>query len=288
MIGSALARKVDRYARRPRIALGFARAAATAPLRALDPADIDSWEFRAFSAGGEDGIIDHLTRHLVDPDWSFIEIGAADGLANITAWLALARGFRGVMVDADRRLTRRARIVADANPLVRILTLAVDERTVERVVVSADSRAPDVLSLDVDGDDFAIARALLELGVRPKVFVLEYNSAFGPDRACTVAPMPAGGRPPLYYGASIAGWRGLLEARGYRFLGVERMGVNAFFADPAHFAGGFLDAVHARPFRENVAQGRLHGGGWEEQLRSIAHLELVDLPGPARAVPAGS
>jgi hypothetical protein len=272
--------KVNRYVRRSRVAFGLTKASATAPLRVLDPTDLDSWEFSAFSAGGEDGIIDYLTRRLREPDQCFIEIGAADGLANNTAWLALARGFRGVMVDGDPRLTRRARTVTRANPLVKVVTLLVDEQNVARVVEAAPSRTPDVMSLDVDGSDYYIARGLIALGVRPKLFVVEYNSAFGPDRRCTVPPVSDDDRPPLYYGVSIGGWKRFLGGCGYRFLGVERTGVNAFFADPTQFSAGFLEAVRIHPFRENLTQLERYGGGWEEQFRSIAHMELVDIPDP--------
>jgi hypothetical protein len=56
--------------------------------------------------------------------------------------------------------------------------------------------------------------------------------------------------------------------------------VNAFFADPTQFSAGFLEAVRIHPFRENLTQLERYGGGWEEQFRSIAHMELVDIPDP--------
>jgi hypothetical protein len=40
--------------------LAFARAAATAGIRVIDPANPESWEFSGFSQHGEDGIIDYL------------------------------------------------------------------------------------------------------------------------------------------------------------------------------------------------------------------------------------
>lgn len=40
---------------------------------------------------------------------------------------------------------------------------------------------PDVFSLDIDSTDYYIAKAVMAMGFRPKIFVVEYNSAFGPE-----------------------------------------------------------------------------------------------------------
>ena len=45
---------------------------------------------------------------------------------------------------------------------------------------------PDLLSLDIDGIDYYVAKGIMELGLRPKVFVVEYNSAFGDEAGVTV------------------------------------------------------------------------------------------------------
>ena len=39
---------------------------------------------------------------------------------------------------------------------------------------------------DIDGMDLYVAKALLEAGLRPSVFCVEYNASFGPDAAITI------------------------------------------------------------------------------------------------------
>ena len=277
---SDVASRARQYVRRSRVQVGMARAAATAPVRRLDPADPDTWEFSAFSAAGEDGIVDYLTRRMRDPEYTFLEIGASDGVANNTAWLAIGRKWPGVMVDADGPSVRRARAtLAWFNPLVDVLELLVTGENVDRVLAATRTLRPDVFSLDVDGVDYYIAASLFDRGLRPRLCVVEYNSAFGPERRCTVSPALVGaGRERFYYGVSIAGWRSFFSGRGYRFVGVERTGVNAFFADAGSFDEAFLDGLRGHEFRENLAQLRRAGGPWQQQLRALGDLELVEIP----------
>ncbi len=67
-----------------------------------------SWEFCGFSQNGEDGIIDYLCQKIINPNRYFVEIGAADGLENNTAWLAIARKFSGLMIEGSPQLAARA------------------------------------------------------------------------------------------------------------------------------------------------------------------------------------
>jgi hypothetical protein len=105
-----------------------------------------------------------------------------------------------------------------------------------------------VFSLDIDGVDYHIARRVLEIGFRPKIWVVEYNSVFGPELALTV-PYSAnfsrwsGHQSGLYYGCSIAGWRTLFSNYDYAFVTVESSGTNAFFIDPTAFGPGFADGL---------------------------------------------
>jgi len=145
-----------------------------------------------------------------------------------------------------------------------------------------DHRDPDVLSLDIDGNDCFIARALLDADVRPKILVVEYNAVFGPEQCVTVPyrqdfDFRRAHRTELYYGVSVAGWRKLLEPRGYRFVTVESCGVNAFFVDPTCFEPGFLDGVSGHTFVENRYQRVKFGMAWDKQLELIGDQALERL-----------
>jgi hypothetical protein len=135
-----------------------------------------------------------------------------------------------------------------------------------------------------------VTEGLLGFGFRPKIFIVEYNSTFGPERRVTV-PYKAsfnrhrehrGGH---YFGVSVMGLRHLFEQHGYRFITVDQNGVNAFFADPAAFDRSFIDAVRGTAYRENIVHRReSRGADWAAQFEQIRHLPLVEIAAGAPAV----
>ena len=267
----------------PRIALAFARAAATSALRQLDPRRPATWEFSGFSQNGEDGIIDVLCQHLLVPNRYFIEIGASNGLENNTSWLALGRRYSGLMIDGDAsKIAESEQTLKRLNWSLEFASLMVTRETVREIGRLALVRNPDVLSLDIDSTDYYIAEALLSAGFRPRIFVAEYNSVFGPDRSVAIPysgdfnrhrAHPSG----YYYGVSITALRRLFAGHGYRFVTVDQNGLNAFFADPAEFDGSFLQGVDGTPYRENIVHRRESRGGWTGQFDTIRQLPLTEV-----------
>ncbi len=245
---------------RQRVAIALARGGATLGGRRVNPRDPGTWEFCGFSQNGEDGIVNVLRAHLKSPNRYFMEIGSGDGIENNTAWLAIAERYSGLMIEADAyRCVRAARMVGSLNIGVRCLNWHVTPDMAASLVAEAVHADPDVLSLDIDGTDYYVAQALLDAGLRPKILAVEYNSVFGPERSMTIEysdgfDFGAAHPSQLYYGVSISGWRTCLARRGYRFVCVERNGVNAFFVDPEHFDAGFLEAVRGLGFAENYYQ----------------------------------
>jgi len=286
-----------------RIAAALSRAAATATIRSIDPTDPSSWEFAGFSQHGEDGILDYLCSRMVSHNRFFFEIGSADGLENCTAWLAHARGYGGVMVEGDPVLLDRCRKSLDGRVWnVHAVNLMVDAENISSLMKLCPHRDPDVFVLDIDSIDYYVMKRVLELGFRPKLIVVEYNSAFGPDRAVTVPykqgfsrwkEHPTG----LFYGVSIAAWRALLGQHRYSFIAVETSGINAFFLDQAAFPDGFISAIHGTSFLDNI--GDLSGAtrpykdasgdvvlplrDWKTQLEQLADAKFVEVNAPDAA-----
>ncbi|MGO9785847.1 MAG: hypothetical protein ACLPL5_03455 [Stellaceae bacterium] len=282
---------------RAQIGLALTRAAATAPLRVIDPKEPRSWEFYGFSQHGEDGIVDYLCSRLLNPARFFFEIGAANGIENCTAWLAFARSYGGVWVEGNPALCRQARAaIAKTIWNVHVVNRFVDPDSVPALLKMCPFRAPDVFSLDIDGIDYHVASRILKLGCRPKIWVVEYNSVFGPERAVSVPDTPGFDRwamhhSGLYYGCSIGGWRSLFAAHGYAFVAVEQSGVNAFFIDPAEFPAGFAEGLRGetfrnndgdfneatRPYKDAAGDDVLPARDWRAQYERIAALPLVEI-----------
>jgi hypothetical protein len=93
----------------------------------------------------------------------------------------------------------------------------------------------DLLSIDIDGNDYWIWKAIDMLD--PKVVVVEYQDILGPDRSWTI-PYKADFNRSVYDvnrthmnygGASLRAFAKLGKKKGYQLVGCNRGGWNAFF-----------------------------------------------------------
>jgi hypothetical protein len=266
---------------RQRICISLSRGGTMMHARKIDLKQPATWEFCGFSQNGEDGILDVLRKRLIKSNRYFIEIGSADGIENNSAWLVFAEKYHGIMVEGNPRLFERMkRMVADYNYGTECLCMFVTTDTVRELKSIALHFDPDIFSLDIDGNDYYIAKTILEAGFRPKIFVVEYNSTFGPDRSVTIPYRDefvyTKAHPShLYYGVSISGWRKFFGDNGYHFVTVDRNGINGFFVDADSFDHAFLSAIRPLEFAENQLQYKKYRRSCEEQFKLIADQALV-------------
>lgn len=275
MLSRAIDYLID-YKDRQRIAIALAKGSASMLSRELDARDPRTWEFSGFSQNGEDGILDVLRRRLLRSNRYVVEIGAADGTENNSSWLLMAERYDGLMVEGDPRQSARARRnIARYSIGSEFVSMFVTLANVDVILAKAVHRDPDVFSLDIDGNDYHIAKAMFERGFRPKIVSVEYNSAFGPERSIAskyrddfsrITAHPSF----LYYGVSIAAWMTFFRNHGYRFVTVDAKGVNAFFVSPSCFDSAFVDGVQGLAFEENRYQLRAHGRDHAGQFALIA------------------
>ena len=264
-----------------RINMAIARGAAAASLRRIDPTDPATWEFSGFSQNGEDGVIDYLLTSLKTQNRYFIEIGASNGLENNTSWLAIVRRYSGIMVEGDRLLSEQcAENFASLNWGLQVVHMRMARANARALADRSLYKDPDVLSLDIDGIDYYVAQELLGVGLRPKIFVVEYNSAFGPDAGLTVEykqEFDISKEHPkrLYYGVSVGGWRRFFKHHDYQFVTVDQNGVNAFFVDQSEFTPDFLKGIRGTAFRENFAQRNHHRAPWQGQFKMLEGCRFI-------------
>lgn len=268
---------------RQQIAIALSKGGAMMSARQIDLTRPETWEFSGFSQNGEDGVLDVLRKQLSSSNRYFIEIGSADGMQNNSSWLVVAEQYNGLMIEGNPQLVEHARrTVLNYSIGVECINMFVGVNNVGELLALAENSTPDVFSLDIDGIDYYIAKAVMEGGFRPKIFVVEYNSVYGPDRSVTIPyqenfDFRRAHPTQLYYGVSIAAWRKFFAGHGYRFVTVDQKGVNAFFVDPANFDAKFLDQVGGTQFVENAFQNRKFKGAFEKQFPLIAGQELQDV-----------
>ena len=197
------------------------------------PHNVLSQRFHVWSQNEEDGITLALVKLVGSTTRRFVELGAGTNGGN-TGFLAETCGWTGLMVDGSQ---------ANAEQLVARFSqfgVVVKESwiTTDNVNLlvrdSGMSGEIDILSLDIDGNDYWIWQRLDACS--PRIVVLEFNPAFGPERAVTVQYDPAFYRPTFkdvrrqFYGASLTAFERLGHEKGYRLVLVEpSRGVNAYF-----------------------------------------------------------
>lgn len=258
----------------------IARCAVAAATRRIDPLVPETWEFSGFSQNGEDGITDYLLASLKNRNKYFIEIGAGNGLENNTGYLAHIKKYSGLQVEGDPYAYKEALTIKPW--LIEIINSFVNTENVLQIADKFLYNDPDFFSIDIDGMDYHILRQLMEHGFRPKIIVVEYNSAFGPEKSLTLPyqkdfSMFKSAYPYLYYGVSLTGWQKLLAGFGYNFLTVETNGVNGFFIRTNEFIDGLFNNVKSIRFKENKHQLRLFGKTWETQFELIKKLPFVEI-----------
>lgn len=268
---------------RQKMIIALTKGGAMMHARRIDLKRPATWEFSGFSQNGEDGILDVLRTQLSHSNRYFIEIGSSDGVQNNSSWLVVAEQYGGLMIEGDRRLAARGERLITCHSLgVEYLSTFVDSENIQDLKKFSRHSDPDVFSLDIDGIDYYIAKQVLECGFRPKIFVVEYNSVYGKDRNATVPYRKnfvfSSAHPSrLYYGVSIAAWRKFFASQGYRFVTVDRNGVNAFFVDPAHFSESFLNGIQGLEYAENQFQYRKFKVPSDTQFELIKSQELVEV-----------
>lgn len=148
------------------------------------------WAYRHnyCSQNGEDGVLDELMRRLMlGPAGWAVEFGAWDGkhLSNTYRILTQHPGFNAVMIEADPARYHDLLLTASALPgrVVAVNALVTPSGPSSLDSLLAQTPIPadfEVLSIDVDGDDYHLWKSLSSF--RPKIVVIEVNSSFHPGQ----------------------------------------------------------------------------------------------------------
>lgn len=192
---------------------------------------LHSFEAKHFSQGGEDGIIASIFDAIGTTNRTFVEIGSGDGSENCTRWLA-EQGWNGVWMEADAASVERARALNLDR--VHVIGEPAAPGTLRGSLEGAGvPQCPDLLVVDIDGNDWWVLGAALEV-ISPRALIVEYNPLFPPG-SWWVMPYRAGYQWPgtFRHGASLDALNGLARLNGLALVGCGSNGVNAFFVDAA-------------------------------------------------------
>ena len=187
-----------------------------------------------YSQNDEDGILLEILKRIKKNNGSFIEIGVA-GTENNTIIL-LMLGWKGIWIDSQK-----IDVNLNENSRLKFIKEFIDKdnciKTLEGGLQKLNLKNKDinVISIDIDGNDFFIAETLLNNGYKPDCLIVEYNAKFPP---------------PILYnmpydknyvwkghddqGNSIQHWVNFFEKFGYKLVCCNITGANAFFINNKH------------------------------------------------------
>lgn len=198
--------------------------------------DFGDVEFRCYSQNGEDGILLYIFSLIGTTNRKALEICAGDGVQCNAANLIINHGFQALLFDSSTEQIERGRAFYAAHPNTlisppQLMKAWITAETVNDQVASHFVGEIDLLSLDIDGNDYWIWKALTI--VRPRVVVLEFNASCGPHIAASMSYKSDYqldySATPYRCGASLAAFVKLGRSRGYRLVGSQLLGFNAFF-----------------------------------------------------------
>lgn len=198
---------------------------------------------KVYSQCDEDGITFEILRRTGVAKGIFAEFGVGNGTENNTLALAAA-GWYGFWVGGED-------LAFSFNPLnAKKLNFHYQKEWVTKANAPAFYRNGlhaiqqsycDLVSVDLDGNDYYIVEELLNNGVAPIVFIVEYNAKFIPPIRFTIdynEHHKWGGDD--YFGASLASFNDLFLRHGYFLVCCNLTGANAFFVKN-EFRAAFRD-----------------------------------------------
>jgi hypothetical protein len=192
-------------------------------------------QLQFYSQSGEDGIIQLILAATGTKTRRTVEVCAGDGIECNSANLIVNHGWTGLLVDGGEELvTKGKRFYEDGGqtwywpPVLKQAWVTRDN--INQLITDAGfAGEADVLTVDLDGMDYWVWEALD--CVQSRVVIVEYNSGLGPDDALTVPYSESfqWQKGTQYLGASLAAMIKLGRSKGYRFVGTNLYGFNAFF-----------------------------------------------------------
>lgn len=227
--------------------------------RYKEPKRLGSHEFQMFSQSGADGIIAEIFRRVGTTNKFFAEFGVGDGLENNTTALLLDR-WSGLWIEVSKRnireIQKQFRDFIEDKRLLVLPELITRENLVTLFERGGVPRELDLLSIDVDGNDYWFWEVLLQR-YSPRVTVVEYNAQLGPSLSWVMAYDPRHRREAVvsttYYGVSLKALEKLGSKYAYSLVGCDFLGMNAFFVRgdlvQEKFCAPYTSENHFEPFR---------------------------------------
>jgi hypothetical protein len=192
---------------------GLTRRLVMDPDKLSYPERLTAQRFPGLSQNGEDGILLALFGVIGADERRFAELGCGTNGGN-SGFLTYELGWSGLIVDADETYVAACRHLQPPSRVDVVQAWITREGVNDLLTEHGIEGEIDLLSIDIDGNDYWIWEAITV--VTPRVVVIEYNAGFGPERAIAVRYRADFNRKEihrLYYGASLQALNRLARRR---------------------------------------------------------------------------
>jgi len=204
----------------------------------LEKYSFDEVAFRKYSQNKEDGILLFIFSVIGTTNKTILEICAGDGIECNAANLLINHGWNALLFDGNAERQKAGKTFYSRNPDTfsfppRFINAWITKENIDQLITDNGIKGEiDLLSLDMDGVDYWIWDSIAS--VSPRVVIAEIQCIWGNDKAVTIPYkedfttqyIDGFG---VYSGASLPAFVKLARKKGYRFVGLENYGFNAFF-----------------------------------------------------------
>lgn len=235
--------------------------------------------FRVYSQTDEDGLLLYIFALIGMTNKKCIDIAAGHPIGANSTNLIVNWGWHGLLIEGNSELVSASQKFYANNPNTFIFppqsvqSWITAENINDLIYQHGFEGEIDLLSLDVDGIDYWLLNSLTV--VKPRVIVVEYQDILGGDRALTVPYKHDFNRfdiHPDFCGASLLAFKKLADQKGYRLVGCNQYGYNAFFV--AHGLGE--DCLPEVSVESCLTHPKvIHGQ--RERLPAVEHLPWVEV-----------
>ena len=142
---------------------------------------INAYEKRIISQNGEDGIIEAIFHRIGTINKYYVEFGVEDGLQCNTGYLAAFKDWSGLMIESNIKMYKKLVNNYSHLPKIKIAHHYITKDNINTVF--REMNVPnefDLLSIDIDGNDYWVWKALQDY--KPRVVIIEYNASYAPSQ----------------------------------------------------------------------------------------------------------
>ena len=206
-----------------------------------NPLRLEPYGYKVYSQNDEDGLLYEIFRRIGIKTRSFVEFGVGNGLENNSLYL-LKQGWHGLWIEGS---SQHVQYIKDKFSKIlktgqlSLIESFITKDNINTLIKSTFSNEIDLLSIDIDGNDYHIWQAIDVIS--PRVVCIEYNAKFVPPVKWTIEYNPKhtwDGSD--YQGASLAALAELGSQKGYQLVGCNLSGINAFFVRKDLLDNNFL------------------------------------------------